>query len=377
MKEITVFTVGDSSELKHWSNVPFFFTDTLIKKNYKVNRVNLRESKFLTILLDKILFRFLKLIIRDHALSYNKTFINTFFLNKQIEFAKNKYRDTDAFIFLNFDYSIKNNVKPVMLFHDWTYEHYITNHICRKPYFAEKYFINQQKESIKKADAVISLFPNCADEMKSKYQTNNIFYLGNVINNFYQDRLDTEKILSEKSNSSKILFIGNRKYLEGAKLLIKTFEVMILEDPLLTLHIIGLENSHFEYLPQNVFCYGYLDKSNETEKNLYYNLLLTAKVFVNPTSTWGGFSSTVEAMYFYTPVVVSKYESFVETFGEIISFGEYNDNFDSVCLKESIKKVIYSNDYKNLSQNAHNSVSDFTWNDYIDKITSILNKVKK
>jgi hypothetical protein len=44
IKEITVFTIGDSKKMSTWSNVPFFFTETLISKGVKVNRVDIGQS---------------------------------------------------------------------------------------------------------------------------------------------------------------------------------------------------------------------------------------------------------------------------------------------------------------------------------------------
>ncbi len=45
LKEITVFCEqGDSSQIRTWSNVPYFFTRALEAHGVKVNRVNLHPS---------------------------------------------------------------------------------------------------------------------------------------------------------------------------------------------------------------------------------------------------------------------------------------------------------------------------------------------
>ena len=60
IKEITVFSIGDSLELSTWSNVPYFLTKSLEDKNIKINRVNLEENKTLRLIYKYSVFAFLK-----------------------------------------------------------------------------------------------------------------------------------------------------------------------------------------------------------------------------------------------------------------------------------------------------------------------------
>ena len=46
-KAFTVFTLGDSSDIATWSNVPYFFTRALERYGFKVVRVNIRQSRLL------------------------------------------------------------------------------------------------------------------------------------------------------------------------------------------------------------------------------------------------------------------------------------------------------------------------------------------
>src|SRR5262249_22085434 len=98
-----------------------------------------------------------------------------------------------------------------------------------------------------------------------------------------------------------------------------------------------------------------------------------AKIFVNTTPKWGAFSATLEAMYFYTPVIVTPYKEFVETFGMKIGFGWYCKN-NSLDLCAKIKKILNCPSYDRLCINAHELVKDFTWSAYIDKM---LKKIKE
>lgn len=375
IKEITVFTVGDSNDITHWSNVPFFFTDALVKKGIKINRINLKENGFLTFIFDKIFGRFLKIIFRGHILNFNKTRLNIKSIEKQVITAVKKFNESDVYIFLNFDYSININ-KPVVLFHDWTFEYEIREHQRRSPYFIENNYIRYQENAILNADLVISLFPHCALDMTKKYNRD-VKYLGNVVNNFYSGTFGNF-LIEEKENSNKLLFIGNYKYKEGALLLIKAFRELLIDFPLITLHIIGMDNDILGIDPfeEKIITYGYLDKSKPDHNNKYYSLLKDARIFINPSQLWGGFSSTIEAMYFYTPVIVSPYSGFVSEFGRDIDFGFYNEQFNVNELKLNIIRVLTAKNYRTLAENSHLAAKNCTWDIYMDKVLMSIDSLK-
>ena len=155
--------------------------------------------------------------------------------------------------------------------------------------------------------------------------------------------------------------------------MVHAFHQLKKDYPNLSLDMIGLEYNEFgsdfrDQLKDGVNCYGYLDKGKENERKLYYSLLENAKIFVNTTPKWGAFSATLEAMYFYIPVIVTPYKEFVETFGMEIGFGCYCENNSVDLLCASIRKILNHPSYDTLCINAHESVKDFTWDDYIDKI---------
>ncbi len=47
IREVTVFSPGDSRSLTCWSNVPCLFTKSLESKGIKVNRVNIYSNKYI------------------------------------------------------------------------------------------------------------------------------------------------------------------------------------------------------------------------------------------------------------------------------------------------------------------------------------------
>ncbi len=374
--EITVFTNGDSAAISTWSNVPYFFTETLISKGVKVNRVNIRTSKILKTLYRISIWQILKRTKNHDAYEYYRTKIHDWYINLRIKNAVKKYPNSDAFLYLSFSFSAKKySAKPTILFGDWTFEHYFNYFKNRAPGSLEKEFIDRENEHIENADLVFVLFPKVAEYMKVKYQNPNIYYIGNVINSIINS--NENKILELKKSSNKILFIGSNKYKVGADLLVKAFVIAQQKNLNLELHFIGLKNSDFTDLPSNVFCHGYLNKENEIERKLYYELLSTAKMYVNTTPKWSAFSATIEAMYFYNPILISPYDEFSQTFGETNDFVNYGSADNAEILANDILTLYNHPNYIEICQRTHDAVSHFTWESYVDKFLKITNNYIK
>jgi hypothetical protein len=183
MKEVTVFTNGDSKKISTWSNVPYFFTETLISKGIKVNRIDISPHCFLKKVYNIILRGLLKVINRNSTYEYSRSFIHYFDVRRRIKKALTQCKNSDANIFLTFSFSSAGLTnKPIVLFCDWTYDHYFKYFLNRKPDLLELSSIKREDKQIESSDLIFVLFPCVAEYMKSYYKNKNIFYLGNVIN---------------------------------------------------------------------------------------------------------------------------------------------------------------------------------------------------
>ena len=184
-----------------------------------------------------------------------------------------------------------------------------------------------------------------------------------------------EDLIGKKEKTKKILFVGKPdrykesaiKVIEAVKLLQKQKDFSDIE-----LNIIGISKDQLPSIPDFVHCHGFLHKDNKKECNLYYNLLMESKVIVNPTPKWAAYSSTIEALYFCTPLIVSPYDDFVAEFSENISFGLYNYEYKAECIADNIQKILTSTHYKKMSWDAHNIVKDYTWDVYTDKVLDLI-----
>ena len=120
--------------------------------------------------------------------------------------------------------------------------------------------------------------------------------------------------------------------------MLEAFNILKVNYPSLSLHFIGLTESQIGNVIKDVYCYGYLDKGDEKQRELYYHLLKEAKIFVNTTPKWSAFSASIEAMYFYTPVIIPSYDEFVETFGNDFLGGAFCD--DNSYLAQRIESIL-------------------------------------
>lgn len=370
IKEVTVFSYGDSNSLQTWSNVPFFLTSTIEKKKIKVNRVNVKPNKVILTLWNRIIVKLIRLIFKNTTYEYDRTPFFRFFVNRKMKAAVKKYKNSDAYISVSFSYHPKKYTqKPVMMFCDWTYDYYFKYFLQRKPDFLEKQEIKNQQRLFKTADEVVFLFPDVAEYENKINPKSNIFYLGNVINS---DPMSlTKEMLKNKYTNKTIVFIGGPKYMQGLQVLIDAVEALHNRVPEVTLEIIGIKRSQYVGGETHNFIrfWGYLNKSVELERKRYYSIVDSATVFVNTTPVWSSFSATLDVMYHYTPIVVSKYRSFTETFGEKITFGKYSKNVKEDVTKNLLLIMNSSyNDYLAIAGAARRSVEPFSWDSYVDQL---------
>lgn len=367
IKEVIVFSEqGNPRNIRTWSNVPHFLVHTLESKGLIVNTVNLEPKGLLQRSIRKAINIIFPKIFTKVFYDYLRTPMHYHVARRKIKNAVKLYKNADALIFTTFSLSAHGlTKKPSVLFCDWTVEHHIRYYMNREPYLFEEFSINRQNQTIEKADHVFVLFPTIAALMKDRYSNPNIHYIGNVVNNLIPSRSD---FIDFKTKKQRLLFVGKSKYLVGATNLVAVFKSLIGQNIEIELDIIGLKESDFaEPLPENVTCHGYLDKGNPEQRERYYNLLSNASIFINTTPKWGAFSASLEAMHFYTPVIITPYIEFVNTFGESIDFGKYYKE-ESGNLGDIIMSILGNPSYRQLCINAHKAVEKHSWSGFVENL---------
>jgi glycosyltransferase involved in cell wall biosynthesis len=213
------------------------------------------------------------------------------------------------------------------------------------------------------------MFWESAKYMSELYHKDIIYLNQHVVNSNYYKSLNENFIIYSKNSSTSLVFIGGSRYKENAIKVINAFRLLKLENKFLTLNIIGMDNSTLkDSLSEDISCYGWLDKGDQIQNDIYYDIIINSKCLVNPSNIISGYSSIIESMYFYTPVVVNKMHEFVHEFGDDIPFGEYITDDSDLGIYESIKKIIYSPAYNEKCHKAHQAVEKYSWDNYMDKI---------
>lgn len=373
IKKILFFCEGNSSCASVWSNVAYLLSTNFENKGIEVVRIDTSAPDKWIKLYKNTIYRFTYRFFPGNACFYTRSWFYMMFVNRIIRKAVCLHKDADYCFFMGYGFYNSYNGIPSLLFGDWTFEMQI-NDIYKRPILGnEKRHCRQEEKAINHARIVISLFPRCAEKMKSRYINANILYLGkNVVNSLFRGEINADAIISKKLNSDSVLFIGSSHYREAANMMMSVYSRLKLSNPHLKLNIIGFDSKEFNEIPEGVNCHGYLHKEIDIECRKYYDLLINARVLVNPTPSWAGYSSIIEGMFFYTPIVVSPFPDFVQEFGDRIQFGVYNKEYSVECVCKNLLSIFNNTDYRYMCLFAHEQVKDYTWSNYVDKLISLL-----
>lgn len=363
MREVICLSNGDSSKISTWSGVPYFFLRELEKAGVVVHRVNISPDKRIAELYDKTFRRLIRFFSRDSSFYYYNSIFYYFRVSKSLRNAIQKYKSSDFILSFSYlPFSFDKGARRVVLFCDWTLQYYIEQRLKRTPDLFERFYINRENRMICHSDVAFSLFSSCAEYIKSKTNANNVFVVnGNVTNAVFAP---SEGVIEAKEARRRIVFIGRNHYLAGLNALLKCFNKIRKQYPLLELDIIGIgkKDCDSSYTYDGVNFYGYLNKDKHDECQKFYDILSNASLIVNPNVGWAGYTSLVEAMYYYTPVVTTKFDAFVEDFGEQLNFGAYCNPEN---VGQAILDVLSSPSYREYCLAAHKAVSTYTWENYI------------
>jgi glycosyltransferase involved in cell wall biosynthesis len=311
----------------------------------------------------------------QYAYTFDRTPLYCRLVEKEIKKANKRYPDALCNIFLSFSCRNRYSKAPSILLCDWTFEHLIREQFGRTPNACEQHYIDLQNEAINGSDHVVSLFEHSAQYIAQSTGRKDVTFLGGNVVNIVGDNQPDKSDIEHKIAKHNILFIGGYRYRQAAQQLVTAYNLLRQRYPDIKIDIVGQTESDLGVsLPDNgaVRCYGYLDKADEQQRTLYYRLLREASLLVNLNPVWGGYSSTIEAMLFYTPIVVAPYEEFVNEFGCDTSFAEYCNDFSVEALVQSICRSFDSETRRQASIDAHAAVEEYTWSAYVKKLEKLI-----
>lgn len=363
--------MGDSNDISTFSGIPFFLSKELESRGIFLNRVNLYPCYKLVKWYNRTISRLVHVFKKDSLYDFSRSVIFDWIIKSKIKRANRNFPEAEASLFVTYCAHNSKSNHINILFGDWVFEYLLEGKPNRDIF--ERRYVKRENNYIAAADLTISLFPKSADYIKSKVSTANVVHLGlNVVNDYNDSPLDVSEILKKKVKRREILFIGRGYYLEGLYSLLEAFVSIKHQFPDIILNVIGLNRSDVDMargeLPDDIHFWGYLRKNNDSERKIYYRLLNNASLFINTTSKWAGYSSMIEAMYYYTPIITSPYNEFVEEFGRNIKFGKYHDG--KILLSEIIADLLSEdiNVYIERCILSNSAVANHTWTNYVDEL---------
>jgi len=276
----------------------------------------------------------------------------------------------DVMVVQGFSYPLHNGKNKQIIFGDWPSEYLFDMFLKRKPSRLERWSIDRENAVIEAADAVITLFPNVQQYMLKKYKNDRIYCYGNVVN--VDDNINVPvNVVRNKIKSNRLLFIGQPFYIQGALELICAVNNIRESGFDLEVDIVGIDVDLIKMKYKWLRVYGYLDKQNPKDSEIYYSLLSDARLFVNTTSGWSGFQSLLEAMYFYNPIIVRPNESLISYFPNLMNFSYVLEGEGSNLEGLIIKSLSEAHRYEEMCMSARRESESYTWDNFIDKVIGL------
>ena len=381
-----------------WSNVPACLLHALKAKNIEVVTVNLAPLRVL-----KALYLICSYGRRrrypDSSFDYFRSSIHQAYVRLKLKVVTWALHDHVPLIVLSFSFPLRTGTRPSVLISDWTYEHYIREHLCRRPDVLESRAIATEQRALQAADLVVSIFPAIAKGLARSVNRDGVCYLGHGVNHLpdplisrqqprspnpvaslrlplpANERLSPTSRAKNRRQSGSILFVGGRRYLEALQLLLKAFAVIQKrEHAAFTIDVIGFSQASLMKLgaPPGVVGHGYLDKSCSRDFKAYQDLFSRASVFVNVSPCWLGFSSMLEALAHGIPAIVAPHPELEHMFPSPAPFLVHcaygKGEQAAVDLSDTILSVINSSNYESISLSAQQAASGYTWDSFVSRL---------
>lgn len=370
-----MYTVGDARHIRTWSNVPYFFTRTLERQGRIVRRVDIGPARLLQLPYD-LAVRTLRLLFGERYVhDYFRSPINHLLTRWKVARTMRRHPD-DVHVLLTYSFGSNPAKRPFILFSDITFERHVRYFKERPAQRLERFNVRHETRNLEEALAVISLFPERAEELRRIYG-DKVRYYGNVVNLDSRPG-DPRALLERKWEGGRLLFIGKAHYKQGLLLLLRALELLDAERATPTpLDVIGLGRADVPGpVPAGVRFHGYLDKGRLEDHRRYLRLLEKACLFVNPNPKWAAFSASCEAMLFHTPVVIHPYTEFVRTFGEEESLGRFLRSEDPAELAAHLRALLADKEtWTRMAINAHRAVGPFTWDSFIRRFLADVDRL--
>jgi glycosyltransferase involved in cell wall biosynthesis len=366
---INLFTYGNARDINTWSNVPYFFHRALLAHDLIVNPIDITPS-------DSFGFRLFRrwLGVRSRLAStlglkmssdVFRTRVNYALANARARGASHLHASAHLNVFLTFSFSShRYSSTPVVLYCDRTYEHYLED-CARTPTPRDRALIAVERENLERADLVLAMSELCRDFIDTRYKTRRLTYLRAGIN-VENSEIDTRAMIARKERHHEILFVGRGAHKRGVDILIKAFTIFNQrQGGRFVLRVVGIRPD--EVAPElqvatgDVHFYGYLDRNVPRDRDLYDDLIRSARLFVFPTRPGPVAGVLNEAKLNCTPIIISRVAGAAERVTHDHD-GILVDTFEPEDFARQMEMLVTDVPrWRRLACNAHASIENLTW----------------
>jgi glycosyltransferase involved in cell wall biosynthesis len=294
-----------------------------------------------------------------------RTKVNYRLTNRQITAAAGQHGDADLNLFLTFSFSsYTHSTIPVVHYCDRTYEHHLEDR-GRIPTRRDRAFIQIERDIIENARLVLTTSEVCLDFIRTRYTAQRVVYLRAGLN-VEAGEMDPDRLIAQKEVTRDILFIGRGAHKRGVDILITAFTMFNQRHGgQFALHIVGIRPQELAQdlrTPRpDIHFHGYLDRNIARERDLYNQLLRSARLFVFPMRPGPVAGVLREAQLNCTPVVISSVPGTAERVTHDVN-GVRVERLEPEDFARHMDALVNDRPrWRRLAYGAHAFVKDWTW----------------
>lgn len=365
--QVNLFTIGDSTDINTWSNLPFFFSDGLLKNGVALQRVDLVPTgdprydmaRFLRRQSSRIRRR---LTGRKPPYDFCRDRLGWKLAQNRIRGAVRRFPDADLHVFLTFNFSShRHSSVPVVHLCDITYEQLLED-TGRTPTADDRRWIDNEIENLRNARRVFATSRKCCDFIRDRYGLGHVRLFDYGINLNLDVREPADILLGRKWASHRLLCIGRGVHKRGIDILVDALALLNKRRPEpVELDLVGVMPHELPRADRHVTCHGYLDKGDPEQLRAYTRLLLDDTLFAMPMREGPPPGVVHEAALASTPVLISN----IWNADEMVKHGETGLLVDDVT-PETIAAAIDSlfadrPRWERMALRAHEHVAHRSW----------------
>jgi len=172
-----------------------------------------------------------------------------------------------------------------------------------------------------------------------------------------------EELIARKEASREILFIGRGFHKRGVDILVEAFQLFnARHNKTYRLHLVGVRPGEVEPGDERIRFYGYLNKDKPGDRETYWALLASARLFVFPMR-FGPIPGVIrEAHWMCTPVILTNIPN---GSAEKVAHGWDGilvDSLEAADFSQQMDELVRNRDrWREMARNSRESVRANTW----------------